>query len=306
MPDWGYDTSSEGTAQYQRLLSLAEQRQWKLSNDLPWNSKNVVAVPGRNDNITNPFNGFAPYEALDHNDRASADRERHRLELSEILHGEVLAMLVSAQLVNLLEDPEAKKFAAVQVADEARHISFFQENLHRSELQVAPPSQGINNFCEKALLDSDWRHKILHCQIIIESLALAQFSWLRTTKIPAILDAGLARILEDEARHVKFGVVALDTYFRNLPDTQKELYVNYVLDSVMTLSPADNHLVQLADQWNWNSFELRHHLRTRRLMFPKLYQARFRQLSLNLRKIGLLTPGATKRLKKWRGTNGPE
>src|SRR5690606_23788221 len=102
---------SEGTAQYQRLLSLAEQRQWKLSNDLPWNSKNVVAVPGRNDNITNPFNGFAPYEALDHNDRASADRERHRLELSEILHGEVLAMLVSAQLVNLLEDPEAKKFA---------------------------------------------------------------------------------------------------------------------------------------------------------------------------------------------------
>lgn len=305
MSDWNHASESVGNSQYQRLLLIAEQRQWSLSNDLPWDSRNLFVARCSDNKITNPLYGFAPYTNLCTQEQAGVDRERHRLELSEVLHGEVLAMHVSAQLVNLLEDPQAQKFAAVQVADEARHISFFQHYLYQQDLLVAPPSQGLHKFAETVLHDCDWRHKILDCQIIIESLALAQFSWLRTTRIPAVLDAGLARILEDEARHVKFGVVALDTYFRELADSQKEHYANYVLDSVMSLSPADNHLVQLAHQWNWNPCDLRHHLRARRLRFPKLYQSRFRQLSLNLRKVGLLTPGAITRLQKWLGNTCP-
>ena len=305
MSDWNSATEPVVNSQYQRLLLIAEQRQWNLSNDLPWNSRNFVTATCSDPRAANPLHGFAPYDDLSEQQRACVDRERHRLELSEVLHGELLAMHVSAQLVNLLENPEAQKFAALQVADEARHVSFFQHYLRQHKLQVAPPSHGLHKFCETVLRDDDWRHKILHCQIIIESLALAQFSWLRTTGIPAILDAGLARILEDEARHVKFGVVALDTYFCELTDSEKEHYANYVLDTVMTLSPADNHLVQLAHQWNWSCCELRNHLRIRRLGFPKLYQSRFRQLSLNLRKIGLLTPEAATRLQRWIGNTCP-
>ena len=293
----------DGNSEYVRLNKLAERRRWSPYHDLPWSRAGVCNTQPHKDRspFGNPLHGFPPYEALDPINKNRADHQRLSLELSEILHGEVLALLVSAQLVNLLADQEAKNFAAIQAADEARHVSFFREYMREHRLPVAAPSRALQQLSLATLQDPLWQHKILCCQIVIESLALAQFSWMRTIDIPPLLREGLGRILEDEARHVKFGVVLLDDYFRNLPVSEQEEHSAYVMNSVMQLSPSDNHLTQLATDWDWSPHALRHHLRSRRTQLPALYQARFRQLSLNLRKIGLLTPGATARLQRFMG-----
>lgn len=297
------DLQKPGNTDCLRLSKLAEKRRWspyERVRQYPF-AQSTLFDHAAFSAEHNALSGFAPYEALDTQQKTRVDRERHQLEISELLHGEVLAMLISAQLVTLLSDTEAKNFAATQTADEARHVSFFRQYLSEHKLAVAPPSERLHQLSVWTLQDSCWEHKILCCQIVIESLALAQFAWLKNTNIPPALRDGLDRILEDEARHVKFGVVILDDYFRNLAPHQQEQWATYVMDTVMSLSPSDNHLIQLASSWHWDTHLLRHHLRRRRMQYPALYRARFRQLSLNLRKIGLLTPGAEARLQRFVG-----
>src|SRR5690606_4781223 len=290
----------EGDLYFQRLARLAEQKQWKLHDDLPWTS--IAEFPDETDSCEqNPLTGFEPYQTMDKKNRRCVNLQRHALEISEIFHGEVLAMLISAQLVNLLSDPEARKFVATQAAEEARHASFFREYLQQFNLPVFSPSQGLHQFITRALQDQRWEHKVLCCNVTIESLAMAQFAWLRTTPVPTLLDQGLRRILEDEARHVKFGVVVLDNHFRTLSPEEQDCLANHVISSVMSLAPSDNHLLLLADHWHWDKHQLLYHLRKRRICRPELYKSRFRQLSLNLRKVGLFTPSAAERLQKWLG-----
>lgn len=293
------NAGAQGNHDCLRLNQLAERRRWNPFTDLPWAHAGIHTTrPSQALPCSSILVGFAPYDALSPEQQHLVDHQQHTLEISEILHGETLALLVSGQLVNLLDDPEAKNFAALQAADEARHVSFFRQYMRELNLSLAPPSSGLYQLSVATLQDTRWQHKILCCQVVIESLALAQFSWMKTTDIPAVLRAGLGRLLDDEARHVKFGVALLDGYFRHLPSAEKDCYASYVLNSVMQLSASDNHLTRLAAARHWDPHALRHHLRCQRLTLPALYQARFRQLSLNLRKIGLLTPAAQARLER--------
>jgi hypothetical protein len=199
--DWQYDID---LAPLNRLYELAKAGSWNASADVPWaHWPRSQHFPCTREG--NPLCGFTPYEALTEAQQRELSWWQHGLELSEILHGEQAALQISAQLVQLLPDMQAKLFASAQVHDEARHVEFFARYLRETVGHIHPPSPALKALIQRALEETAWDRKLLICQVLIESLALAKFQELRRHCQAPALRYAIDLILRDEARHVRFG-----------------------------------------------------------------------------------------------------
>lgn len=293
---WRYHSEHEHTCP--RLIDLANLKRWDPARDIDWNlAETGTRFPcARRDD---PLQDFAPYEQLPLAQRRAVSWQRHGIEISEILHGEQLAMLASSQLLVMMTEMENKLFAGSQVADEARHISFFLHYLDHIGMPVTPPSPVLSALMKDVLQTDCSEFKMLSCQLLIESLALAQFSHLRNCEVTPALDQGLARILEDEARHVRFGTDFLQKRFALCDAHQRERYGEFVVDQAFALALSDNHCTRIARQHGWVEHELRQHLRLKRQQNPALLRQRFRQLSLNIKAVGLMSASLQRRLQRY-------
>jgi len=284
----------------QRLIQIAEQKRWSPDADINWQDESVHdQFPCMKH--ADPFVGFDAYEALPRQKKLQISWQRHGMEISDILHGEQLAMLCASQLISLLPGIEGRLFASRQVADEARHIEFFRTYLTSVKLPVSQPSAAIRELTMTALQNPHWEITLLICQILIESLAMAQFSALSRTSNVNSLRQGLQRIMEDEARHVKFGADYLASRFKDHSAEQLDVYGNFVVDQAFGLASSDNHCVAIAQQLHWDVYRFRQHLRQQRISKPDATQRRFRQLSINLKAAGLMNEAISRRLQPFSG-----
>jgi ribonucleotide reductase beta subunit family protein with ferritin-like domain len=70
--------------------------------------------------------------------------------------------------------------------------------------------------------DSRWDVKFLGMQIMVEGLALGAFGTLYQMTQEPMLKQLLKMVIQDEARHVHYGVLALRDHFRNeLSDSER-------------------------------------------------------------------------------------
>lgn len=296
---WNHYTKDKSeTLLCARLSKLAEKKRWHPATDIDWNLGTTNQLfPCHSD--VDPFAGFDEYERLPIKTRRQISWLRHGMEISEILHGEQLAMLCASQLVTLMPCMESRLFASRQAADEARHFEFFRDYLESVDLVVCPPSPAIKRLAVAVLQSTQWEVKLLTCQVLIESLAMAQFSHLERTTQVALLKQGLRRILDDEARHVKFGTDYLAARFRQHDVGQLHKFGTYIVDKAFELAATDNHCVTIAKPFSWDIHKLRHHLRRQRINNPESFQQRFRQLSININAIGLMNPALEQRLYRF-------
>jgi rubrerythrin len=304
---WNYFAEpSPETLSSVRLTKLAEKKRWNPHLDIEW-WHTAVNKQFPCSKEADQFSGFAPYDRLPREKRIQISWQRHSMEISEILHGEQLALMCASQLISLMPCMESRLFASTQAADEARHVEFFRRYLATIGFQVHQPSGAIRQLTIEALQNPSWEVKLLVCQILIESLALAQFSHLLRTHTHTALQQGLRRIVDDEARHVKFGTDYLKAFFQQhffqQHNTQQlSDYAHYVVDKAFELAASDNHCVAIANTYQWDMHALRHHLRLQRILKPALGQQRFRQLSLNIKAIGLMNNTIEQRLKRFAGS----
>jgi len=282
---WQYDADS---AALTRLYELAKSGAWNASTDVPWaHWPRSQQFPCSRD--SNPLCGFGPYEALPEHRQRELSWWQHGLEVSEFLHGEQAALQISAQLVQLLPDMQAKLFASVQVHDEARHVEFFARYLRSTVGLIHPPSKALHALIRGALEEPAWDRKLLTCQVLIESLALAKFQELRRHCRAPALRYALDFILRDEARHVRFGTEYLRGHVSTLPAVERDACSLALVNATIDLAGSLNIFTRIATQMDWNPATLRRHLREYRLRHPELNRSRFRQLALNMQAIGLLT-----------------
>jgi len=150
------------------------------------------------------------------NDREIVELNLHMnaFMLSQFLHGEQGALLATAKIVQTVPWEEAKFYAASQVADEARHVEVYHRYLTEKlgvSYQVNPSLQTLLN---DIIMDSRWDVTFLGMQIMVEGLALAAFGLMRMLMPdePLIQDL-TTRVIQDESRHVAFGVMALEKVY---------------------------------------------------------------------------------------------
>lgn len=278
------------------LYEIARDKAWNAARDLTWDqSTEPDALPTAE--IHNPLAGFRDYEQLASGERRKLSWWRHALEISEILHGEQGALLVASQLVIAMPDNESKLCASSQVHDEARHVEFFSRYLRDVAGRIHPPSEPLRRLIEETVAEPRWDIKLITCQVLIESLAMAKFQAIRESTQVAILRHAIDYVIRDEARHVRFGTELLREYHGQLGDGEREARGDFVLGHAFRLSDALNIHLRIADALGWDRDALRLHLRRYRIRHPEAQRSIFRHLAHSLANVGLLTPHVEKRLR---------
>ncbi|MBC7171432.1 MAG: ferritin-like domain-containing protein [Polyangiaceae bacterium] len=150
------------------------------------------------------------------------EKERWRLlsdvvswMLSQFLHGEQGALFAAAQVTEAVEFFDGKLYGATQVMDEARHVEVFHRYLDTKLNKVYQINDNLFVIIDALMSDSRWDMKFLGMQIMVEGLALGAFGSLyKLTKEP-LLKSLLKMVIQDEARHVHYGVLALREHFNH-------------------------------------------------------------------------------------------
>lgn len=270
------------------LYDLAKRKAWNVETSIKWElGPENSTYPTKLE--ANLFEGFPAYDKMSNNKKMEISWQQHSLEISDILHGEQGAMILSAQLITLIPTTEAKLFLSSQVFDEARHMEFFTKYLLETTGKIHPPSKPLNELLSHAFTESTWMKKLLICQIVIESLAMAKFQRIRKETNISLLKIGIDYIIKDEARHVKFGVEFLKIAVAKLNQQEKIILGNFVIESVLNLANNIKVYALIGSEHGWNATSLRHHLRLGQIKNPHLQKEVFRQLTLNLDSIGLFT-----------------
>jgi para-aminobenzoate N-oxygenase AurF len=225
--NWEYDDGRD------RLLSLYQKgkdMQWDVQKrvdwDLPVDVNNAAGMPDE----VNPLVGSDVWERMSEEAREEFRRHQGSWVFSLFLHGEQGALNVAARIVESIPDLDSKFYAATQVMDEARHIELFAKFVEDKIGMYYPINQDLAKMFEGTLSDSRWDYLYLGMQVLLEGLGLATFSIYRDMTTNPLVKQLLAYVMQDEARHVAFGRIALKEYYAELSSKERDEREEFVVE----------------------------------------------------------------------------
>ncbi|HWL37817.1 MAG TPA: ferritin-like domain-containing protein, partial [Frankiaceae bacterium] len=182
-----------------------------------------------------PIHGSAQYAKL--SPREVDEMRQHTIswQFSQFLHGEQGAAICAARLVESVPDIDAKFYAATQVMDEARHAETYARFLQEKIGLVYPINVHLQALLNDTLSDSRWDMPYLGMQVLIEGVALAAFGMLREAATSPLPKSILAYVMQDEARHVAFGRLALKDAYRDLTTAEREEREDFIVEGCYLL-----------------------------------------------------------------------
>ena len=209
-----------GRDQLLRLYDKGTRRQWIGSDRLDWSLDVDPEGPVGMPDELHPLFGTPWWEKMNDKERVEARRHLEAWRFSQFMHGEQGALICTAKIVQTVPDVDSKFYAATQVIDEARHVEVYSRYLYEKVQLVYPLNKNLESLLNDVIQDSRWDMTYLGMQVLIEGLALAAFGLIRNSATEPLAKALNAYVMQDEARHVTFGRIALRDYYPQL--TQKE------------------------------------------------------------------------------------
>jgi hypothetical protein len=224
---WQYDSERE------RLLALYQKgkdHQWDAQTRISWelevDPSDVLGTPDEQLGIY----GSRQWDRLSPADRREFRQHAAAWEFSQFLHGEQGAVICAARIVESVPDLDSKFYAATQVMDEARHVEIFAKFLREKIWLDYPINTSLQSLLGDALRDSRWDMPYVAMQVLIEGLALAAFGVLRNRTSKPLPRQILAYIMQDEARHVAFGRMALRDYYPQLTAAERAEREDFIIE----------------------------------------------------------------------------
>ncbi len=201
------------------LYRRAVKNQWDGDTQLDW----ATDVDPRNPEKPVFPIALVPMEGLAaHGIRLDRDEQMRFVHdfscwlLSQFMHGEQGALYASAQVTESVHWVDGKFYGATQVMDEARHLEVFLRYLETKLGKLYQVNDNLFTIMDALMRDSRWDMKFLGMQIMIEGLALGAFSMMYQSTREPLLKELLRYVIQDEARHVHYGVLALKRHFAEL------------------------------------------------------------------------------------------
>ena len=219
---WDYEKGAK--PQLDKLYEKAKKAQWNGQTDLDWSievdQERVVIANAE----ANPAQAQWDEAALAGTVLEKWDEKRfiefgiqnQNWLLSQFMHGEQGALLCTAKIVETVPWIDAKYYAATQVMDEARHVEVFSKYLDDKLSGHYPMNAHLGLLLDDIVSDSRWDMTYLGMQIMVEGLALAAFGFIHMMTTEPLLKKLLRYVMADEARHVAFGVLSLQEYYKEL------------------------------------------------------------------------------------------
>jgi hypothetical protein len=167
------------------------------------------------------------------NDREKGEVRHHQIawQFSQFLHGEQGGLMCASKIVNTVPTIDAKFYAATQVVDEARHVEVFSRYIHEKLELSYPLNSNLQSLLDDALTDTRWDMTYLAMQVLIEGLALAAFALIRNNATDPLAKAINTYVMQDEARHVMFGRLALRDYYPQLTQAERDEREEFCVDA---------------------------------------------------------------------------
>ena len=298
--DWTYPADQPAM---RTLYDRAKAGQWDGATRLPWHTSVDPEDPTR-PILPARFVDFSILE--EHGIRLDA-RERTRFlssmvawMLSQFLHGEQGALMAAAQVTEAVQFFDGKLYGATQVVDEARHVEVFHRYLDDKLGKLYQINDNLFVIIDALMTDRRWDMKFLGMQIMVEGLALGAFGTLYKITGEPLLRELLKNVIQDEARHVHYGVLALREHItRELDDRERREREDWTFEVALLMR---NRFMgyEVYEEWfagvlpraAWRDFI------TRAPGMAEFRHTMFSRLVPNLREIGLLSPRIARRYEE--------
>ena len=213
--NWEYDDGSDALLE---LYEKGKKQQWDASTRLDWSLELNPDNPMELKDEAISIYGTDYWRKMTEKERSWLRRNLQANSISQFMHGEQGALIATAKIVATVPDMNAKFYAATQVMDEARHVEAYKRLLHEKFELAYPINKALKTLLEQTLTDRRWDMTYLGMQVLIEGLALAAFQSIRDKSGNTLAGAVNAYVMQDEARHVSFGRLALREYYPQLSD----------------------------------------------------------------------------------------
>ncbi|MGH8673423.1 MAG: diiron oxygenase [Burkholderiales bacterium] len=224
---WNYDAASEDLL---KLYAKGKQQQWDAEKRIDWSLDVDPDDPMQMDDTVVPLYGTPLWNRMSGKQKSELRYHSQVFNLSQFLHGEQGALICAARIVQDVPAIESKFYAATQVMDEARHVEAYRRLLTEKFRFVYPISRPLKTLIEQALTDQRWDFTYLGMQVLIEGLALVAFQRIRDYSKNPLCQAVNAYVMQDEARHVAFGRLALRDYYPKLSDAERREREEFVIE----------------------------------------------------------------------------
>ena len=217
--NWEYQGGDDALL---RLYEKGKTQQWNTTTRIDWSQDLDPENPqGLPDEAISIF-GSPAWNRLTAKEKADVRRHTQAWQNSQFLHGEQGALICTAKIVQQVPSVSAKYYAATQVIDEARHVESYSRLLHEKFELAYPITPTLKALLDNILSDSRWDMTYLGMQVLIEGLALAAFASIRDQAANPLAAAVNAYVMQDEARHVAFGRLALREYYPHLTQAERD------------------------------------------------------------------------------------
>ncbi|OLZ70780.1 ribonucleotide reductase [Streptomyces sp. IMTB 2501] len=284
--NWDY------TATTSRLWGLYEKSkvsQWNATTDIDWSYDVRFGAP-----LDEEFGkAVAPFAASPESPVPRELWDAFRWEyqawmVNQFLHGEQGALLTTARLVETVPDMASKVYAAAQVADEARHVEAYARYIDEKLGVTYPINRGLKALLRDLLGDPRWDVVYLGMQVIVEGLALAATRVASAGFGDPIITSITKMIARDEARHISFGVIALNGLYEEMSTAERDEREQFLLEAIHLMSQR----FLLREVWEKMDLDVDQGVRFARTdpMMVGFRQLLFRKIIQVLRQIDLLSP----------------
>jgi len=281
---WNYGSVKDGLRD---LYEKAKREQWNATEELAWDTPvdpESEIIPA----AFNPLEDYAPFRRCSAKEQA---HERHAMlawQLSQFLHGEQGALMTASQLVSCVPWIDAKTYAATQAMDEARHVEVFSRYLREKLEWEFPINENLRKLLDAILTDERWDLKYLGMQILVEGLAMAAFGNLHQIADDPLLVELCHYVMRDESRHVAFGVLSLEGFYREMPASELRDREDFIIEASLLMR---DRLIgdEIADVMGFDRAEVRERILSSPIMAAFRAQL-FARVVPNVKRLGLLTP----------------
>nr|WP_037685990.1 ferritin-like domain-containing protein [Streptomyces aureocirculatus] len=224
---WEYD---QGRERLLKLYQKGKDKQWDGATRIDWGLEVDPLDPLGTPDEAMSIHGTRYWDLMSAAERGELRKHYASWQFSQFLHGEQGAMVCAARIVESVPDLDAKLYSATQTMDEARHAEIYGRFLHEKIGMLYPVNDNLQALLGDTLRDSRWDMPYLGMQVLIEGLALAAFGMIRDTTDKPLPQQILAYVMQDEARHVAFGRMALRDYYKQLSDAELREREEFVIE----------------------------------------------------------------------------
>jgi para-aminobenzoate N-oxygenase AurF len=225
---WEYE---DGRASLLSLYEKGKARQWNAAERIDWSQELDAENPEQLPDESMPIFGSGPYLRMTEKEKVTARTHFQAWQLSQFMHGEQGALVCTAKIVQQVPSMDAKFYAATQVIDEARHVEAYSRLLHEKFRLAYPITPTLKTLLEDVLSDSRWDMTYLGMQVLIEGLALAAFAQIRDQAQNPLAASVNAYVMQDEARHVAFGRLALRDFYPQLTQAERDQREEFAVEA---------------------------------------------------------------------------